>query len=193
MKTPRSDGATLLTPDEQADLIPDLTTQSELNEWERQNILDAVDWSSRNLRRRDPLKEAYVRDLHSHMFDQTWSWAGTYRTTEKNIGVAPYQIREELPKLLGDARYWIESNAYPIDEIGTRLHHKLVLIHPFPNGNGRHSRLLTDVVLTRLGTTPFTWGSDDLNATGNVRERYIDALRTADAGNITPLLSFVRS
>jgi fido (protein-threonine AMPylation protein) len=104
------DGNTPLSPEEQDDLIPDLTTKEELNEWERQNILEASAWAlnSRNLNREDPFSEAYVRELHLRMFDQTWKWAGAYRTTEKNIGIPYYQIREALPALLGDARYWVE-------------------------------------------------------------------------------------
>jgi Fic-DOC domain mobile mystery protein B len=190
-----SDRATSIAPDEQGDLIPDLSNQQELNEWERENILVAVRWAldSRSFSLRDPLGESYVRELHRRMFDQTWKWAGMYRATEKNIGVAPHQIRDELAKLLADVRYWMSNKSYAIDEIGARLHHKLVSIHPFPNGNGRHSRLMTDVVLKHRGVAPFTWGSADLTASGDVRERYIAALRAADAGDLTPLLAFVRT
>jgi Fic-DOC domain mobile mystery protein B len=189
-----SDGNTSIDPDERSYLIPDLLNQQELNEWERQNILDAVHWSeSRGSTMRDPLEERYVRELHQRMFDKTWKWAGTYRTTEKNIGVAPHQIREELAKLLADVRYWIKNESYGIDEIASRLHHKLVWIHPFPNGNGRHARLMTDLVLERLGVAPFTWGSADLIASGNARERYIASLRAADKGDIGLLLAFVRT
>ena len=190
-----SDGVTSIAPEEQGDLFPDLSNQQELNEWERENILIAVRWAldSRSFSLRDPLDESYVRELHRRMFDQTWKWAGMYRATEKNIGVAPHQIREELAKLLADVRYWMSNKSYAIDEIGARLHHKLVSIHPFPNGNGRHSRLMTDVVLKHRGVAPFTWGSADLMASGDVRERYIAALRAADAGDLTPLLAFVRT
>lgn len=188
-------GATALTPEEEADLVADVSNQQDLNEWERQNILAAASWAldSRRFSLRDPLEEAYVRDLHRHMFDQTWKWAGQYRMTEKNIGVAPYQIREEVAKLLGDIRFWVDNSVYGTDEIGVRLHHRLVSVHPFPNGNGRHSRLMTEVVLARLGVAPFTWGSGDLTASGNIRNRYITALRSADSGDINPLLSFVRT
>ena len=108
------DGNTLLSPEEQDSLIPNLATKEELNEWERQNILEAYGWAldSRNLNRQDPFTEAYLRQLHLRMFDQTWKWAGTYRTTEKNIGIPHYQIREALPGLLGDARYWVEHQSF---------------------------------------------------------------------------------
>jgi Fic-DOC domain mobile mystery protein B len=146
------DGNTPLSPEELADLIPDLTTKEELNEWERQNILEAFAWAlnSRNLQRNDPLSETYVRDLHQRMFDQTWKWAGTYRTTEKNIGIPHHQIRESLAVLLGDARYWMEHQTFEPDEIAIRFHHRLVAIHPFANGNGRHARLIADVAAQRM-------------------------------------------
>jgi Fic-DOC domain mobile mystery protein B len=190
-----ADGTTSIAPEERGDLIPDLSNQQELNEWERENILVAVRWAldSRSFSLRDPLGESYVRELHRRMFDQTWKWAGMYRATEKNIGVAPHQIREELAKLLADVRYWMSNKSYPPDEIGVRLHHKIVSIHPFPNGNGRHARLITDVMLKRGGGLAFTWGSGDLAVTGDFRNRYITALRAADAGNIQPLLIFVRT
>jgi len=189
------DGNTPLSADEQADLIPDLTTKEELNEWERQNILEAAAWAfdPRNLNRHDPFSETYVRGLHLRMFDQTWKWAGVYRTTEKNIGIPHYQIREALPALLGDARYWVEHRTYEPDELAVRFHHRLVWIHPFANGNGRHARLMADVVLRRLGRPAFTWGSADIGKAGDFRRRYIDALRTADKHELRPLLAFARS
>jgi Fic-DOC domain mobile mystery protein B len=189
------DGNTPLTPEEQDDLIPDLTTREELNEWERQNILEAAAWAldPRNLNRQDPLTEAYLRELHLRMFDQTWKWAGTYRTTEKNIGIPYYQIREALPALLGDTRYWVEHRTFEPDELAVRLHHRLVWIHPFANGNGRHARLMADVVLQRLGRPVFTWGSADIVQTGDFRRSYIDALRAADKNDFEPLIAFARA
>jgi Fic-DOC domain mobile mystery protein B len=189
------DGNTPLSPEEQDDLIPDLTTKEELNEWERQNILEAYGWAldPRNLRRQDPLTEAYVRELHMRMFDQTWKWAGTYRTTEKNIGIPHYQIRETLAGLLGDAGYWVEHQTYEPDELAVRFHHRLVWTHPFANGNGRHARLMADVVVQRQGRPVFTWGGADIVRAGDFRRRYIDALRAADKNDIQPLLAFARS
>ena len=189
------DGSTPLSPEEQDDLIPDLSTKEELNEWERQNILEAAAWAldPRNLKRQDPFSEPYVRHLHLRMFDQTWKWAGRYRITEKNIGIPPYQIREALPALLGDARYWVEHRTFEPDELAVRFHHKLVRIHPFANGNGRHARLMADVVLRRLARPLFTWGSADIVRAGDFRRTYIEALRAADKNDIRPLLAFVRS
>ena len=192
---PGGDGNTPLSPEEQDDLIPDLTTKEELNEWERQNILEASAWAlgQRNLNRRDPFSEAYVRELHRRMFDQTWKWAGVYRTTEKNIGIPHYRIHEALPALLGDARYWVEHRTFAPDELAVRFHHKLVWIHAFANGNGRHARLMADVVARRLGKPEFTWGRADIVRAGDFRRSYIDALRAADKNDIQPLLAFARS
>ena len=194
------DSNTPLSPEEQNDLIPDLTTKEELNEWERQNILEAAAWAldPRNLNRQNlngqvPFSEAYVRELHLRMFDQTWKWAGIYRSTEKNIGIPHYQIRESLPALLGDARYWIEHQTFEPDELAVRFHHKLVWIHPFANGNGRHARLMADVVVPRLGRPLFTWGSAEIVRAGDFRGSYIEALRAADKNDIRPLLAFARS
>jgi len=189
------DGNTPLSPDEEADLIPNLSTRDELNEWERANILVAYDWalSPRTLRRNDPMTEAYLRDLHHRMFDQTWKWAGVYRTTEKNIGIPHYQIRESLAALLGDARCWLEHRTFSPDEIAIRFHHRLVFIHPFANGNGRHGRLMADVLARNQQMPVFTWGGADIVRHGDFRRSYIDALRAADKNEIGPLLAFARS
>lgn len=189
------DGNTPLSPDEQADLIPNLATREELNEFERANILVAYDWalSPRNFRRQDPLTEPYLRGLHRRMFDQTWKWAGLYRTTEKNIGIPHLQIRESLGALLGDARYWLEHQTFSADEIAVRFHHRLVSIHPFANGNGRHARLMADVLARRQDRPVFTWGRADIGSQGDLRRRYIEALQAADKNDIEPLLAFARS
>jgi Fic-DOC domain mobile mystery protein B len=189
------DGNTPLSPEELDELIPDLSTKEELNEWERQNIVEAYAWAfeRRNLGRVDPLIETYLRELHHRMFDQTWKWAGTYRSTEKNIGIAHYQIREALGVLLGDARYWLEHRTFPPDEVAVRFHHRLVWIHPFANGNGRHARIMADILVERQGRPVFTWGGASIVQPGDFRSRYIHALRAADAGDIGPILGFARS
>lgn len=189
------DGNTPLSPDEELDLIPDLTSKEDLNEWERLNILEAYGWAldKRNLNRLDPLSESYVRQLHLRMFDQTWKWAGVYRTTEKNIGIPHHQIREGLAALLGDARYWLEHQTFGPDEIAVRFHHRMVWIHPFANGNGRHARLMADILVRRQSRPLFTWGSADIVKAGNFRRSYIEALRAADKNDVGPLLLFARS
>jgi Fic-DOC domain mobile mystery protein B len=191
----KDDGTTLLSPEEQDDLIPDLSTREELNEWERQNIVEAHAWAfeRRNLRRNDPLSEPYLRELHRRMFDQTWKWAGVYRSTEKNIGIAHYQVRESLAALLGDAHYWLGHQTFPPDEVAVRFHHRLVWIHPFANGNGRHARIMADILAGRQGRPAFTWGDAGIVHPGDFRSRYIQALRAADAGDLCPILKFARS
>ncbi len=165
-----------------------------MNEWERQNIIEAYGWAldARNIARYDPLDEPYVRQLHRRMFDQTWRWAGRYRTTEKNIGIVFYQIREELAVLLGDARYWLKNRSFAPDEIAIRFHHRLVFIYPFANGNGRHARLMADVLAQRQARPVFTWGRVEIVRSGDCRSQYIKALRAADKDDIGPLLEFAR-
>ena len=191
---PTSDGNTPLSPEELADLIPNLATREELNEWERENILLAREWATSD--RTAPVQmvsDQYIRKLHEKMFNETWKWAGLYRLTEKNIGVPVHEIRERLMALFGDVRYWIENKTYSLDEIAVRFHHRLVYIHAFPNGNGRHARLIADVLVMKLGNAAFTWGSANLVEEGAARTRYLEAIRAADHGDIQPLLQFARS
>ena len=188
------DSNTPVDPDEAADLIPShIETRAELNAWEQANIAKAADWLSTRRGGSTVLTLEFMRESHRRMFDETWKWAGKFRTTAKNIGVPAATIQESLRNLLDDVSYWIENNAYPRDEICTRFHHRLVQIHPFPNGNGRHGRLMTDLLLHELGAQPFTWGSANLIAQGDARASYIGALKQADAGNYESLLEFVRS
>jgi Fic-DOC domain mobile mystery protein B len=187
-------GNTPLSPEELADLIPNLATKEELNEWERENILLARDWATAD--RTTPvhlISDEYVRKLHAKMFGETWKWAGQYRRTEKNIGIPAHEIRERLMPLFADARYWLQNTTYSLDEIAVRFHHRLVFIHPFPNGNGRHARLIADVLVMKLGRPTFTWGSISLVKEGEARAKYLDAVRAADQGDIQSLLEFARS
>lgn len=187
-------GATPLDPDESAGLVPGhIATREQLDEWEADNILAGERWAARATGRRAILDDAFVRELHRRMFDRTWKWAGTYRATEKNIGVAPERIAVELRNLLEDTKARLSGKVAPLDEIGARFHHRLVSIHPFANGNGRHARLMTDLLLAANGAAPFAWGQGDLVHAGEVRERYLAALRAADARDFAPLIAFVRS
>ena len=187
-------GNTPLSPEELVGLIPSLATKEELNEWERENILRAREWAlADRTGPKDLVCDEYVRKLHLKMFDQTWKWAGQYRRTERNIGVSFHEIRDGLAALFGDVRYWIENGTYSPDEIAVRFHHRLVTIHPFPNGNGRHARLVADVLVMKLGRPSLTWGSAELIKPGESRARYLDAIRTADNGDLKPLLEFARS
>jgi Fic-DOC domain mobile mystery protein B len=131
--------------------------------------------------------------LHRRMFSETWKWAGTYRRSEKNLGVAAHEIRERIAVLLGDVRYWIEHQTYGIDEIAVRSHHELVVIHPFANGNGRHARLFADILAVKLGAAEFSWGRNTMIAAGSVRQAYLQALHQADRRDVRKLLQFARS
>jgi Fic-DOC domain mobile mystery protein B len=188
------DGQTPLDPDEKAGLIPEhLVTKADLNDWEQENILRAVRWLKR-ARSPDVLSEGFCRTLHAKMFDLTWSWAGTFRKSDKNIGCDWTQISVRLNTLFGNTRWWVDNATFPPDEIAARFHRDLVWIHPFANGNGRHSRLMADTLLHSLGQPAFSWGSGgSLVAANDVRSRYLAALRAADQGDHRPLLEFVRS
>jgi len=190
-------GATPLDRDELAGLIPNyITTQGELNSLERDNIVDAVNWAAKK-KTKDRASISFAYNLHREMFGRVWKWAGTLRRTDKNIGIAWEQIPNQLPALFKDLEYWVTNRTDSWDEIGARFHHRLVAIHAFPNGNGRHARLLTDLILESHGETSFTWGmvSDNslLEADGPLRDEYIEALREADARKMTRLIQFVRS
>ncbi len=188
------DGQTPLDPDEKAGLIPEhLTTKGELNDWEQENILRAVRWLKR-ARSPDVLSEGFCRTLHAKMFDQTWSWASTFRKSDKNIGCDWTQVAVRLRNLFDNTRWWIDNATFPPDEIAARFHRDLVWIHPFPNGNGRHSRMMADALLRSLGQPAFSWGSGgNLVAANEVRARYLAALRAADQGDYQLLLVFVHS
>ncbi len=193
MKYTYPPGATPLNADEASGLIPDhITTQDALNEWEQQNILDGLNWALKQ-HKRELLDDLFVRDLHKKMFDKTWKWAGTYRRSNKNIGIEWQMIPVELRNLFADVSFQIEHNSFPPDELATRFHHRLVAIHPFPNGNGRHARMMADLLIHRLGGEPFSWGGRSLVQHGDERERYIAALQAADREDYTLLMEFVRS
>ncbi len=186
------DAATPLTPDEMQGLIPSyITLRRELNEAEQNGIMNAEPWAFS--RKRDVLEEKFLRQLHKKMFKEVWRWAGEFRTTPRNIGVEPWNITSMLRNLIEDAKFRILHETYLPDEIAARFQHRLVLVHPFPNGNGRHARLATDLLLVKLGQKRFTWGSVSLVNAGETRQKYVAALRSADAHNIQPLLAFVRS
>ena len=188
----QDDASTPLTHEEREGLIPSyITLRSELNEAEQSNILEAAEWAF--ARKRDVLDERFLTNLHQRMFGRVWRWAGQFRTTDRNIGVDPYRIPVDLRQLLDDCRYWIEHDSYPPDEIAARFHHRLVFIHPFPNGNGRHARLATDLLLHNLGRPRFSWGQANLVDASETRQQYVAALRAADHHDIGPLLEFVRT
>ncbi|HEY1580449.1 MAG TPA: mobile mystery protein B [Terracidiphilus sp.] len=186
------DNATPLTPEEQAELIPaHIAYRADLNAAEQENIARGQDWAL--ARKRDLLNEKFIKDLHARMLGDVWRWGGKYRTTERNLGIHYYEIPMAVRELLEDAKTWVKHQTYPLDEIAVRFHHCLVHIHPFPNGNGRHSRLMADLLVMSLGGERFTWGSASLQQAGEVRARYIEALQAADNHDYALLLRFARS
>jgi Fic-DOC domain mobile mystery protein B len=191
MKFEYPPSATPIDPDEAAGLIPaHLTLQRELNEYEEANILEAADWLF-GRRRGDPLDERFIHVVHDRMFNQTWKWAGQARRSDKSIGVPWFEIPVRLNQMLGDVRAQIEYKAYSPVEIAARYHHRLVAIHLFPNGNGRHARLMADLLLTEIAGQRFEWGRGSLATANDLRAQYIAALQVADAGDCRPLLAFL--
>ena len=191
-EAPADDHATPLRPEERNALIPThITFRGELNELEQQNIATADVWAFS--RKHVIFRERFLKSLHKRMFSRVWRWAGEYRTTPRSIGVEAHLIQPEMWKLLDEARAWVELKSYPNDEIAARFHHRLVWIHPFPDGNGRWSRLATDALIVQLGNTRFTWGSADLRTAGEARKNYIEKLKLADKHEMEPLVAFVRS
>lgn len=194
MKLDRPQDATPIRPEDLADLIPDLKSQEELNDFEQKNIALAEQWApkSRGLKKGFPSNET-LKLLHKKMFDKTWKWAGEFRIKELSIGIEWSQISTEVKKLCDDVHYWIEHETYPWNEIAARFHHRLVFIHPFMNGNGRHARLATEILLSEHGQEVFTWGSERIDKRGQTRDDYVTALKAADKGNYQPLIKFVRT
>jgi Fic-DOC domain mobile mystery protein B len=188
------EGATPLNADEVEGLLPThITTRAELDRWEQDNINEALAWIEEHATK-DILNESFMKLLHYKMFCNVWKWAGKFRQSEKNIGVPWYNISIELKKLCDDVKYWIENKTFVEDEIATRFHHRLVSIHLFSNGNGRHARLIADLLLENiLDKPPFTWGNANLIKSGDDRKRYIESLIAADRGEYKQLLEFVRS
>lgn len=190
---PEGDGHTPLTDEEREGLLPSyISTRGELNDAEQRNIAAAF------LRRRSPsaevlLHDSYLRELHRAMFVDVWKWAGHYRLTERNIGIDPTQIPVLVRDLVDDARTWVEDTTFEPDEIAVRFHHRLVAIHPFPNGNGRHGRAAANYLVRALGSGEFSWGAQATRTTSELRTAYLSALRAADRHEIQPLIEFARS
>lgn len=185
------DNSTPLTEEEKQQLKTQwISTRAELNELETKGILETEIWLLTN--KKDILNETFLKTLHKKMFGKIWKWAGIFRTTERNIGVTPYEIQPKLRILFDDVKFWINNKTYPENEIAIRLHHRLVQIHPFPNGNGRISRLMADLLMRQFGTKKLNWGSGNLSEISELRKQYIKALQDADNGNYSKLLDFVK-
>jgi Fic-DOC domain mobile mystery protein B len=190
------DGQTPLDEDEKEGLlIKTIATRGELDEFEQQNIEQAVLWTlSRSFKADAVFTEDFLRALHKRMYSNVWTWAGEFRKTNKNIGVDKWQIPTDLRNLLDDTKFWYAHNTYSPDELTIRFKHRLVSIHCFPNGNGRHSRLMADIVIEKIFKRPvYTWGAANLVKQGDTRMAYLNAIKAADKGDIQPLIKFARA
>ena len=192
-----SSGQTPINADEIDGLkINTIVNQGELNEFEQLNIEQAVQWTMKQRMNTDKLiTEKFILSLHHRMYKDVWKWAGKFRTSEKNLGIPFPNIAIELKKLIDDTHFWIEHNTFSPDEIALRFKHRLVSIHCFPNGNGRHSRLMADLIIEKIFNQPhFTWGQSQSKLTSNdsARKEYLSALKQADLNNYTPLIAFAR-
>lgn len=190
-----AEGQTPIDDDEKEGLlIPQIATRAELDEFEQLNIEQAVQWSLiKTLKSEEVFSEAFIRELHERMFGRVWAWAGEFRKTNKNIGVEKWQISIELKKLIDDTLYWIANKSYASDEIAIRFKHRLVSIHCFSNGNGRHSRLFADIIAEKIFNRPvFSWGANSIMDPKELRKSYIHALRAADKGDYSALVEFAR-
>ncbi len=189
-------GQTPLDEDEKEGLkIKSITTQGELDEFEQLNIEKAVEWTIRVKLNTDKIMtEKFIKNLHKRMYSDVWKWAGEFRTSEKNIGISWTQIGVELKKLLEDAKYWVKNNTYSPDEIAIRFKHRIVSIHCFPNGNGRHSRMMADIIINSIFNEEiYTWHQSNMVKADETRKQYIKTLKEADQGNITPLIEFAKN
>ncbi|WP_421497977.1 mobile mystery protein B [Flavobacterium columnare] len=188
-------GQTPLSEEEMEGLkIPSVTTRKELDEFEQLNIEKAIEWTLRaKLKPEQLFSEKFIKDLHKKMYGDVWKWAGNFRNSEKNIGIKSYMVTVALKQLLDDALFWYQNNTYPQDEMAIRFKHRLVSIHCFPNGNGRHSRLIADLIVTKLyNANYFTWGRSNLVQANETRTDYIKALRLADNQEYSALIEFAR-
>ncbi len=189
-------GQTPLDEDEKKGLlIPTIANRGELDEFEQQNIEEAIQWVlTRPLKANKILTEKFVRNLHKRMYGNVWSWAGDFRKTDKNLGINKWHISTALKALLDDTLFWIEHETFTPDEIAVRFKHRIVSIHCFPNGNGRHSRLMADIIVNKIYKLPvFSWGADNLVKKGDTRSEYLNAIKTADETIYEPLICFARS
>lgn len=189
-------GQTPIDEEEKEDLLlKTISTRGELDEFEQANIEMALEWSLQHRFSIDEvLSIGFIKELHRRMFSEVWEWAGTFRRSNKNIGVDKFNIEPELFKLMDDCRYWIDNIIYPEDEIAVRFKYRIVTIHPFPNGNGRHSRICGDILVSHVLNRPvFPWGGARIDEVGDTRSRYMKALYAADRGDMGPLLVFARS
>ena len=171
-----------------------LTTQEELNALEFANINQAMGkyLLGSLTEKKAPFTLEWLFQVHREMFEEVWDWAGKPRNTEFKIGVLPAQIPSFLKQLLDDLKYWEGQTTMEPIEIASHLHHRLVQIHPFENGNSRWARLLTNIYLKKQGLPLVQWPEGSLGQEGDIRDCYIDALKAADRGDSGALIDLHR-
>ena len=196
LNTEYIDGQTPMEEQEkQGLLIPTIATRGELDEFEQQNIEQAILWTlTHRFKPSQIFTQTFIKELHIQMYGGVWHWAGQFRKTNKNLGIDKSQIPIALKTLLDDVQYWLKHNTYPAPEIAIRFKHRLVSIHCFPNGNGRHSRLMADIIIEQIFSQPaFSWGAGSIASDSLARATYIAALKAADRGDYTLLLDFAKA
>ncbi len=143
----------------------------------------------------DPSKwfnPTFLRKIHMTMFGDVWDWAGRWRKSITNIGIKPQFIPMKLSELCAQVISWGTGSAkMTYLERSARIHHQLVSIHPFENGNGRFSRLVADRYLLAYRCTHPIWPSH-LGINGEIRDRYILSLKAADRGDYLPMIQLMR-
>lgn len=182
-------GATPINPEEFDGLIPKhITTRDELNAAEFENIGEAQ-IKYYLAKRKFQFSVSSLYRIHQDMFKNVWRWAGKKRTTNKNIGIDKTQIDAQMKVVIDDLSYWIEDKMNEI-EISARLHHRLVYIHPFNNGNGRWARFIVNLFLIDKVESFLDIPEQELLHSNDLRQKYISALKDADVQNFVPLIEF---
>jgi Fic-DOC domain mobile mystery protein B len=196
LKLEPKEGDTLLSPEELDQIIPKyITNRRQLDEVEQDNIEDAIVWvfKQRTIKPEKVFTREFQDNFHKKMLGKVWKWAGQKRTRETNIGAPPFQIEVKRKMLNDDALFWVQNNTWPPVELAIRFHHRLVQIHCYPNGNGRHSRIMADIILTKLYKLPaINWLGGDLVNESETRKSYIEAMKVADKGDYSPLFKCIR-
>jgi Fic-DOC domain mobile mystery protein B len=167
---------------------------SDLNRVEAENIMKAQRKFLRGAI--DPPQNWFrvdeLQNIHREMFKNVWEWAGKYRKSMTSIGIKPNLIPIQLGEFCLEVLSWFQ---YPTEltfvEMAARVHHRLVSIHPFENGNGRFSRLIADRFLLACRCLHPIWPAQ-LNREGVARKDYIQTLKSADQGDYVPLIELMK-
>lgn len=135
------------------------------------------------------VSERFIRNLHQLVTqDIDRKWAGKYRNSNVIIGGADHTPPDaiEVPNKMRELMEWLKGNKKKLHviELAALLHHKLVYIHPFFDGNGRTSRLAMNLLLMQVGYPLVIILKND-------RKKYYRVLGRADQGDLLPLIRFI--